>query len=220
MDPRDPQSPDEYQSVAAYGEDEFIIERSRFIGIARPVATEDEARAFINEIKNIHPQATHVCSAWIIGRGGLAMRFSDDGEPSGTAGVPMLEVLKKEGLTDVVCAVVRYFGGIKLGAGGLIRAYTRGAATALEAAHITTWTRHQALTVTVDYSFQGTVSHQLESTDWLLADTTYDAQVHYHLFIPLEEVEPAKAQIANWTNGQAALDWGDLVYKGRKTAGE
>lgn len=218
MDPLNPRSPDEYQSVAAYGEAEFIIDKSRFIGYALPVATEEEARAFIAELHAQHPQATHVCSAWIIGAGGLAMRFSDDGEPSGTAGVPMLEVLKKEGVTDIVCAVVRYFGGVKLGAGGLIRAYTRGAAEALEAAHVTTWTRHRALTLSADYTFQGAISHQLESTDWILADTRYDDRVHYSLFIPAEETETATAQIANWTNGKAILEWGDLIYKGRQTS--
>lgn len=217
MNPLDPQSPDEYKSVQGYGEDEFIIEKSRFIGYAMPVDTEDDARAFIAELKNLHPQATHVCSAWIIGRGGLQMRFSDDGEPSGTAGVPMLEVLKKEGLTDVVCAVVRYFGGVKLGAGGLVRAYTQGAVTGLKAAHITTWTRHKTLTLSADYTHQGTISHQLEKTDWILADTTYDDKVHYHLFVPQEEETEATNQINNWTGGKATIQWGDLCYKGRKT---
>lgn len=216
MDPLNPRSPDEYQSVAGYGEAEFIIDKSRFIGYALPAADEEAARAFINELRTLHPQATHVCSAWIIGAGGLAMRFSDDGEPSGTAGVPMLEVLKKEGVTDIVCAVVRYFGGVKLGAGGLIRAYTRGAVEALAAAHITTWTRHRALVLTADYTFQGTIAHQLESTDWLLEDTTYDDHVHYRLFVPADATDAAAVQIANWTNGQAQLDWGALVYKGRK----
>lgn len=216
MNPLDPQSPENYQSVAGYGEDEFIIEKSRFIGYALPVTDEDEARAFISEIRSLHPQATHVCSAWIIGRGGLQMRFSDDGEPSGTAGVPMLEVLKKEGLTDVVCAVVRYFGGVKLGAGGLVRAYTRGAAVALAAAHITTWTRHRALVLSADYTFQGTISHQLEKTDWLLEDTVYDDRVHYHLFIPADEEAAATDAINGWTNGRANLAWGALCYKGRK----
>lgn len=216
MDPQSSRSPDAYRSVAGYGEAEFVIEKSRFIGYALPVASEDEARAFIAELRELHPQATHVCSAWIIGAGGLAMRFSDDGEPSGTAGVPMLEVLKKEDLTDVVCAVVRYFGGVKLGAGGLIRAYTRGAVVALEAGRITTWTRHRALTLTADYTFQGTLSYQLERTDWLLEDTTYDDKVHYRLFIPVDEELAAQEQIAGWTNGKAQLDWGTVVYKGRK----
>ena len=146
MDPKNPRSPDEYKSVAGYGEAEFIIEKSRFIGYALPVSSEEEARAFIAELRELHPQATHVCSAWIIGAGGLAMRFSDDGEPSGTAGVPMLEVLKKEGLTDIVCGVV----------------------------------------------------------------------VHYHLFIPADAEQSAAEQIAGWTNGKAALDWGEVCYKGRK----
>ena len=216
MNPLDPHSPDEYRSVAGYGENEFIIEKSRFIGYAMPVDSEEDARAFIAEIKNMHPQSTHVCSAWIVGYGGLSMRFSDDGEPSGTAGVPILEVLKKEGLTDIVVCVVRYFGGIKLGAGGLIRAYTRGATCALDGAHIATWTRHKALEVIADYTFQGTISYQLEKTDWLLADTTYDDKVHFHLFIPDEATDSATDLLNNWTGGKATLNWGDLCYKGRK----
>lgn len=168
MDPKNPRSPDEYKSVAGYGEAEFIIEKSRFIGYALPVSSEEEARAFIAELRELHPQATHVCSAWIIG------------------------------------------------AGGLIRAYTRGAVVALEAARVTTWTRHRALTLTCDYTFQGAVSHQLEHTDWLLDDTVYDDKVHYHLFIPADAEPSAAEQIAGWTNGKAALDWGEVCYKGRK----
>ncbi|MDO4280009.1 MAG: YigZ family protein [Peptococcaceae bacterium] len=216
MNPLDPKSPAEFQSVARPGEDEFVIEKSRFIGCAAPVQNEEEARAFIAALKSAHPQATHVCSAWIIGAGGLAMRFSDDGEPSGTAGVPILEVLKKEGLTDIVCGVVRYFGGVKLGAGGLVRAYTQGAVTALEAAEITTWTRHRALVLSADYTFQGTISYQLEKTDWLLTDTTYDDRVHFHLFIPAEDEAAATERINSWTSGRAELDWGDFSYQGRK----
>ena len=111
---------------------------------------------------------------------------------------------------------MRYFGGVKLGAGGLIRAYTRGAVVALEAARVTTWTRHRALSLTCDYTFQGAVSHQLEHTDWLLDDTVYDDKVHYHLFIPADAEPSAAEQIAGWTNGKATLDWGEVCYKGRK----
>ena len=214
MDPLDSHSPDSFKSVQGYGAAEFVIEKSRFIGCAQPAATEAEARAFIADLRALHPQATHVCSAWIIGAGGLNMRFSDDGEPSGTAGVPMLEVLKREEVTDIVCAVVRYFGGIKLGAGRLVRAYTRGATEALAAAQISLWKRHRALTVDADYSFQGTISHRLAAKDWLWADTSYDDKVHYSLFIPAELEDAAAAEIADWTKGKASLRWGELVYKG------
>ncbi len=216
MNPFDPQSPEEFLSVAHFGEKECIIEKSRFIGYTQPVTSEKDAHDFVVMIRHQHPQATHVCSAYIVGKGGLSMRFSDDGEPSGTAGVPMLEVLKKAGLTDVVIAVVRYFGGVKLGAGGLIRAYTKGATLAIEAGEITTWTRHKALTLTVAYTFQGTVSHYLEQKPWLLTDTTYDADVHYHLYIPAEECAQAEEDIQNWCNGQALCDWGDLSYQGKR----
>ena len=214
MNPLDPQSPEAYRSVARYGQDEYTIEKSRFIGYAKPVDTEDDARAFIAEIKNLHPQATHVCSAYIIGRGGLTMRFSDDGEPSGTAGIPMLEVLKKENLTDTVVAVVRYFGGIKLGAGGLVRAYTHGTTIALDAAKIVTYTRHYTLNLTIDYTHQGTVTFELDKTNWIQAETTYDTHVHHRLYIPQDQKDQATQAIQNWTNGKAQLDWGEMVYKG------
>lgn len=217
MDPLDSRSPDEFLSVAGYGEDEFIIEKSRFIGYTRPVSDAQEAHDFIVMIKELHPPSTHVCSAYIVGAGGTNMRFSDDGEPSGTAGVPMLEVLKKCGVTDTVVAVVRYFGGVKLGAGGLVRAYTQGCKIALDAATITKWTRHKKLTASMDYTFQGTVTFELAKTDWLLDNTRYDDKVHFDLFIPSDEVDIAAAAFANWTSGQAVLDWGDVCYKGRKS---
>ena len=123
---------DEYLIPTQFGEAEFVEKKSRFIGRVWPVDTEEEALARIQEMKKKHYDATHNCWAYIIRDG--AVRFSDDGEPGGTAGMPMLQVLQREGLFNVVCVVTRYFGGILLGAGGLVRAYTKGAKIAVDAA--------------------------------------------------------------------------------------
>ena len=116
-----------YRTIKGYGESEFVIQRSRFITFVMRVETEEEALDFINEIKKMHHTATHNCSAYMIGEHDDIQKANDDGEPSGTAGVPILEVLKKQKLKDTVIVVTRYFGGIKLGGGGLIRAYGRAA---------------------------------------------------------------------------------------------
>src|SRR5690625_6094223 len=115
----------EYFTVKHSGEDQLMIQKSRLIGYVRRVETEDEAHEFINEIKKKHYDATHNCSAYIIGENDQIQKANDDGEPSGTAGIPMLEVLKRQHLKDTAVVVTRYFGGVKLGAGGLIRAYGR-----------------------------------------------------------------------------------------------
>lgn len=117
----------EYTTLAGYGEDEFVEKRSRFIGYAAPVSTEAEAVAFVNSIRERHREATHNVYAYIL-REGQIKRYSDDGEPQGTAGIPVLDVLQKAGIVDAVVVVTRYFGGTLLGAGGLVRAYTEGAA--------------------------------------------------------------------------------------------
>ena len=124
----------EYFVPAGSGEAEFVEKRSSFLGHVRFVETEDAAREFINEMKKKHYDARHNCWCYII-RGG-AVRYSDDGEPQGTAGLPMLEVFKREGVENVVCVVTRYFGGVLLGTGGLLRAYTKSAKDALDASGI------------------------------------------------------------------------------------
>ena len=130
---------DEYLVPTDFGEDEFTEKKSRFIGRVWPVETEEEALEKIQQMKKQHYDATHNCWAYIIKDG--AVRFSDDGEPGGTAGMPMLQVLQREGLFNIVCVVTRYFGGILLGAGGLVRAYTKGAKIAVDAAEVA---RHHA----------------------------------------------------------------------------
>lgn len=140
---------------------EIEIKRSRFLTCLRRVATEAEARAVVEERRSVHFDARHHCSAFVLGPDGRTARSSDDGEPSGTAGVPMLQVLQKNGLTDVVAVVTRYFGGIKLGAGGLVRAYSEAVAGAIEAAGIREVTLCRVLRVDVDFASAGTIEDQL-----------------------------------------------------------
>ena len=121
-----------YITIREYGEDEFIEKKSQFIGYAKRCENEEEAKAFVAEIKSMHKQATHNCWAYVVGKNMGIQRYSDDGEPQGTAGIPILEVMKKSNVTDCAIVVTRYFGGIMLGAGGLTRAYTKGASIALK----------------------------------------------------------------------------------------
>ena len=142
----------EYKTVEFESKDEFVEKKSRFIGHVKPVKTQEEATNFINSIKSKHWDATHNVSAFVLRENNI-QRSSDDGEPSGTAGVPTLDVLLKENLVDVCVVVTRYFGGTLLGAGGLIRAYSHSSKIAVEAGHIITMAPCKVLSVSVDYSF-------------------------------------------------------------------
>lgn len=142
----------EYKTVEFESKDEFVEKKSRFIGYVKPVKTQEEATNFINSIKSKHWDATHNVSAFVLRENNI-QRSSDDGEPSGTAGVPTLDVLLKENLVDVCVVVTRYFGGTLLGAGGLIRAYSHSSKIAVEAGHIITMAPCKVLSVSVDYNF-------------------------------------------------------------------
>ena len=151
---------EEYTTIAGYASDSFIERRSRFIGAIRPVQTEEEAIAFINAKKAEYWDATHNVYAYIL-RDGQIRRYSDDGEPQGTAGIPVLEVLQKEGLWDVVVVVTRYFGGVLLGAGGLVRAYSHGCKIAVDAAEKQTVCECAELSMAFGYDFYGKISYIL-----------------------------------------------------------
>lgn len=141
-----------YRTIHKYGQEEIIINKSRFIGYAKPIESEQEALDFIECIKSKHRDATHNVYAYVYGENSNIQRFSDDGEPSGTAGIPTLEVIKKEDLRNVVVVVTRYFGGIKLGTGGLIRAYTKGAKIGLESGIIIEKVLHHKLKIRIEYT--------------------------------------------------------------------
>ena len=202
-----------YRTVEQLGQEEIVIEKSTFIGYAKPVSNEEEALAFIQEIKKKHRDATHNVPAYVLGEHNEIQRCNDDGEPSGTAGVPVLEVLKKEDMRDVAVVVTRYFGGIKLGTGGLVRAYTRGAKIALEAAKIITKVLYQVVVVTVDYTMLGALQNQLRLNQYDTKGIVYDELVHLHVWVEQDDVINFKAQIIEWTNGRAVLADGEISYK-------
>ena len=152
-----------YLTLRKAGWDELIINKSRFIGYASPVSTEEEALGFLQEIRARHRDASHNCYAYTIGRNMGVMRYSDDGEPSGTAGLPMMEVIKKENVRNCICVVTRYFGGVLLGAGGLLRAYTQGTSVALKAAGIVEMVPTVSVLCEVSYSLWDRVQHHIQS---------------------------------------------------------
>jgi len=202
----------QYKTVAGYGEDVIVIERSRFIGYAGRVTTEEEATAFIAMIKKKHWDATHNCSAFVIGENDQIQRSSDDGEPSGTAGKPILECIKKNGVKDTVVVVTRYFGGIKLGAGGLVRAYTAGTVTALKAAKIVVHTLHQTISVSVDYTWWGKVENDLRIGEFRVSGTDFTDKVTAHVLIPEGEQDAFIDRMVDLTNGQAQIHLGEKEY--------
>ncbi|USG65380.1 YigZ family protein [Brevibacillus ruminantium] len=202
----------QYKTIAGYGEDEIVIERSRFIGYAQRVTTEEEATAFIAMIKKKHWDATHNCSAFVIGENDQIQRSSDDGEPSGTAGKPILECIKKNGVKDTAVVVTRYFGGIKLGAGGLVRAYTAGTVIALKAAGIVVHTLHQKISISVDYTWWGKVENELRIGQQRVVGTDYTDRVTVHVLIPDGEQDTFVDHMTDQTNGQAEITLGEKEY--------
>ena len=190
---------DEYLVPSEYGEDEFIEKKSRFIGRIWPVETEEEALARIQEMKKKHYDATHNCWAYIIRDG--AVRFSDDGEPGGTAGMPMLQVLQREGLYNAVCVVTRYFGGILLGAGGLVRAYTKGAKIAVDAAGKSMKRVWTVLYVPCPYSFYERVRLEAEAFGGIVRKADFGAEVELELLFPEAKTQEFLDRLTDMTAG-------------------
>lgn len=192
-------------TIKQSGTYEVVIQKSKFIAHFKRVETEEEAQAFIQSIKKEHWNATHNCSAYIIGERNEHQKANDDGEPSGTAGIPMLEVLRKRHLKDTVVVVTRYFGGIKLGGGGLIRAYGGTVSEGLDAIGIVERLPMQQLTLTVDYTWIGKVENELRQSSYLLDDIIYADLVTFHMSVPVAETEEALAWLTDMTNGQGQL---------------
>ena len=195
----------EYKTIARRCEASFIEKKSEFIGYLCPVQTEEQAAAFIEEIRAMHRKATHNCYAYIL-RENNAARHSDDGEPGGTAGVPIYEVLRKDGLTDVCCVVTRYFGGILLGAGGLVRAYTKGAKDAVEAAQIKCMASAVKLLVTVDYGLYGRLAQIFADFDARIADEQFADNVKITLFIREENAQKLTDKLIDSCSGAISVD--------------
>lgn len=195
----------DYRTVNHYGESEYIIQKSRFITYVKRTETEAEAIDFINEIKKMHHTATHNCSAYLIGEHDEIQKANDDGEPSGTAGVPMLEVLKKQNLKDTTVVVTRYFGGIKLGGGGLIRAYGRATTEGIAATGIVERRLHHLMKVTIDYTWLGKVENEVRQSPYPLKEITYTEDVEVYLYVPVSEVATFTEWVTELTNGQSDI---------------
>lgn len=196
----------EYRTIAGRCEARFIEKKSEFIGYLAPIATEDEATAFIEEIRAMHRKATHNCYAYILRENGIA-RHSDDGEPSGTAGVPIYEVLRKEGLTDVACVVTRYFGGVLLGAGGLVRAYTKGAKDAVEAAEIKVMAQADRLEVEAEYALYGRLGQVFADFGVKVEDEVFSDSVRITLCVRCENAEAFTARLVDVCNGTIIVNF-------------
>ena len=196
----------DYITVKGYGSSEIIIQKSRFLTFVNRAENEHDAQAFIDEIKSQHKSANHNCSAYLIGEHDSVQKANDDGEPSGTAGVPMLEVLKKQGLKDTVVVVTRYFGGIKLGGGGLIRAYGKATTEGIEAAQIVKRQLHHLMKVSVEYSWLGKVENEVRSSSYPLQRIEYAESVEIYLYVPVAMEELFIEWITEMTNGQAVIE--------------
>jgi len=203
---------DRYKTVSRQGSKEIVIKKSRFIGHAKPVATEEEAAAFIEEIKKLHWNATHNCSAYMIGERDEIQKQSDDGEPSGTAGKPILEVIRSQGLKNTAVVVTRYFGGIMLGAGGLIRAYTDGAVAAIEAAEPVVRVLHREVLVDVDYTWYGKLENELRERGFRTGGTAFTDRVAVTCLPLAAEADAFIAWVTDLTQGQAVIAQGEAHY--------
>jgi uncharacterized YigZ family protein len=201
-----------YRTLRGPGEETLIIKKSRFIGQARPVETEAEAVQFIESIRKKHWDANHNCYAYQLGFNDEIQKSNDAGEPAGTAGRPILEVIKKEHLKNVVVVVTRYFGGTLLGAGGLIRAYGQTAGAALQAAGVVTRSLFQAVSVEIDYTWLGRVENETLNGGYFIDRTDYVDRVTVVALVPVEQVEIYSALITDATNGQAAITPGEQVF--------
>lgn len=194
----------EYFIPAGAGEAEFVEKRSSFLGHVRYVETEDEAKAFVAEMKKKFYDARHNCWCYIIKDG--AVRYSDDGEPQGTAGIPMLEVLKREGVTNVVCVVTRYFGGVLLGTGGLLRAYTKSAKDALNAAGICVVRRWVKAEIACSYAMLERLKTECTAIGGVVADIEYSTDVCLKLLLPEDKADAFSQRTADVTAGASELE--------------
>ncbi|WP_438484285.1 YigZ family protein [Streptomyces sp. S186] len=203
---------DQYRTPAREGVHEIEISKSRFLCALAPVATEEEAQDFIARVRREHPTARHHCFAYVLGADGGIQKASDDGEPGGTAGVPMLQMLVRREVRYAVAVVTRYFGGIKLGAGGLIRAYGGVVGEALDVLGTVTRQRFRLATVTVDHQRAGRLENDLRTTGRAVREVAYGAEVRIEVGLPEAEVDGFRAWLADTTAGTARLELGGEAY--------
>ncbi len=191
-----------YKTLRQSASDELIINKSRFIGYGSPAQTEEEALAFLKGIREKHKDATHNCYAYVIGRNAGIMRYSDDGEPGGTAGLPIMEVLKAQGVVNCCVVVTRYFGGILLGAGGLVRAYTQGCVAALKASGVVVMEPSQQYLCEVGYPLWDKVQYALKSLPVQLLGSEFTTAVTFTLLVREKDAQQVLETLTRVTDGR------------------
>lgn len=202
----------EYRTILEPGEDEIIEKKSRFIGYVRHVETEEEANAFIMEIKKKHYDARHNCYAYVLGQEQPVLRFSDDGEPGGTAGKPILEVITGAGLSDVCIVVTRYFGGTLLGTGGLVRAYTDASKACIQATEIIRKQQVFPVVIKTNYNDLGKLQYLLGSEHIMITDSVYGENVELKVNIPYDDYDRIEKVLIEATAARAGIEKQDVTY--------
>lgn len=202
----------EYKTIQGYATTEWEIQKSRFISYINHVETEEQAQDFVNQIKKKHFDARHNCYAYIIGEHSDIQKSSDDGEPSGTAGVSILEVLKKNELSDVVIVVTRYFGGIKLGAGGLIRAYGKSATLGIDASTVVKKSIFNCYNLSLDYNLLGTLENYLHQNEIRIKDKNYTDKVDISILLPQNDSDNTLNDITNLSAARCKITKLDTIY--------
>ncbi len=205
-----------YTTIGKQAQAEIVEKRSRFIANVKPVCTEDEALAFLEEMRRTYRDATHNVYAYIVRENNI-MRYSDDGEPGGTAGLPVLDMMRKEGICDLIAVVTRYFGGTLLGTGGLVHAYSKSAKEGLKAAGLLDMILCQRLSLTCEYTQLGKLQHTLAGfPDVMQQEAIYADRVEIPICLPAEQAEDFCAAITDTMNAQVTIERGDTLYHGKK----
>ena len=202
-----------YKTLLTRASDEFIINKSRFIGYGAPAASEEEALGFLADVRSAHKDASHHCYAYIIGANMGVMRYSDDGEPGGTAGMPIIEVMKARQVTNACVVVVRYFGGVLLGAGGLTRAYSQGAATAINAAGVGEVSPTRRYLMEVPYPMLGRVEYLLKSLPVIVEDKQFSDAIVMTLIVRARDDEAFLSSVTSGTDGRIEPIFMEEMYK-------
>ena len=203
---------EQYRMLSKGAQAELVEKKSRFIATIRPVSSEEEAVAFIEEMKKKYYDARHNCSAFVIGSKGELTRSSDDGEPSGTAGRPMLEVLTGSGIRNIAVVVTRYFGGVLRGTGGLVRAYSGAVKMALEQCETIMRRYGVQMLIKTDYNGVGKIQYLLGSKDVVIQDSVYAADVQMTVLVPIEEYDRLCKELVEATNGRVGLEEVEKLY--------
>ncbi len=202
-----------YKTLEGSASAEIVVKKSRFIANAFPVSSEEQAQTLIEKMKKQYYDARHNCYAYRIGKDGKAFRYSDDGEPQGTAGIPMLDVLRGENITEALVVITRYFGGILLGTGGLSRAYSGAAKEGILSAGIIEKRLCREIIITADYSLHGKLTYFLANNSCKIIDTAFTYKITITAAAPAERAEKTVAEIINITNGKASAVLGESFYE-------